>query len=118
MQKYKKLGRKINILKSAEKYTLKYSVQKTPEQMFIEFQQVYDLHKEFESYLKENGNNKKLEQMQRNKRLLEKRKLFVEWYFVKTQDDLSVKEAFINLSEMIFASTRTVQKDLLKEATD
>ncbi|AOR28733.1 hypothetical protein FORMB_16940 [Formosa sp. Hel1_33_131] len=86
--------------------------------MFIEFQEMYQLHIEFDNYVKENGLNKKLEQMQRNKRLLEKRKLFVEWYFVKTQDDLSVKEAFINLSEMIFASTKTVQKDLLKEATD
>tara|TARA_B110001452_G_scaffold28410_1_gene22319 strand:- start:5735 stop:6073 length:339 start_codon:yes stop_codon:yes gene_type:complete len=112
------MGKKTNILKSTEKYIKKHGVSKTPEQMFIEFQAVFNLHKEFETYLKENGYNTKLERMQRNKRLLEKRRLFINWYFVKTQDDLLVKEAFINLSEMIFASTKTVQKDLLKEATD
>ncbi|WP_069676976.1 hypothetical protein [Formosa sp. Hel1_33_131] len=109
---------KSNIIEKAESYIEKNDLGISPEEMFIEFQEMYQLHIEFDNYVKENGLNKKLEQMQRNKRLLEKRKLFVEWYFVKTQDDLSVKEAFINLSEMIFASTKTVQKDLLKEATD
>ena len=78
---------------------------------------MYHLHIEFEIYIKEKGLKSQLEQMERNKRLLEKRRLFVEWYFVKTQNRLLVKEAFIDISEMIFVSTKTVQKDLLKEAT-
>ena len=45
------MGKKTNILKSTEKYIKKHGVSKTPEQMFIEFQAVFNLHKEFETYI-------------------------------------------------------------------
>jgi hypothetical protein len=55
--------------------------------------------------------------MKRNKRLLEKRKLFTEWYTLKHQNKKMVKEILIDLSEIVFSSTKTVQKDLLRETT-
>ncbi|SFS30740.1 hypothetical protein [Lutibacter maritimus] len=107
-----------NIIADAEKYINKHNVPCTVEELFIEFERKYRLHIEFEAYLKQENINSKLEKMRRDKRLLEKRKLFAEWYFVKNQATQSVKKSFINISEMVFASTKTVQNDILKETTD
>ena len=117
MQKYKKMSKEINILKSAEDYINNHDVEKSVEELFIEFRKIVDLHIEFEKYLKENKLNQNLEKMQRSKRLLAKRKLFAEWYLVTTQNELDTKVVFIDLSEFTFASKRTIQKDLSSEAT-
>ena len=101
----------------AEKYIASYELEKSKEDLFNEFQKIVDLHKDFEDYLKKNMLNETLEKMQRNKRLLEKRKLFFEWYFIKTQNGSVNKEIFINLSEMVFVTTKTVTNELFRETT-
>jgi len=55
--------------------------------------------------------------MRRNQRLLKKRKLFAEWYALKNQNKKMLKEIILDLSEMVFASTRTVENDLSNETT-
>lgn len=105
----------MQILNTAEKYIEKYNLDISPEQLFIEFQQIIALHESFNEYLKEEKLNAKLEKMKRNKRLLEKRKLFIAWYALKNQNQKMAKEIFIDLSEMVFASERTVQIELKNE---
>ena len=111
------MSRNINIMKSVEEYINTFDVNKSAEELFIEFQKIVDLHLEFEKYLKENDLNQNLEKMQRSKRLLAKRKLIAEWYLHINQNELSTKAVFIDLSEFTFASKRTIQKDLSGEAT-
>lgn len=105
----------INIIKEAEAYIEKYGVNTSIEELFIEFKVIVDLHEDFEFFLKQNGLNEKLERMQRSERLLEKRRLFSNWYVDLTQNKVASKEAEINLSETVFVSVRTVQKDLKKK---
>ncbi len=54
----------------------------------------------------------KLNGMNRSERLLEKRKLFAEWYVQLNQNAKQIKEITYEISEMVFSSTRTVEKDL------
>ncbi len=111
------MNKKINIIKSAENYIKKHDDTKSVEELFIEFNQIVALHKEFEKYLKEQGLNQKLETMQRNKRLMAKRQLFASWYSVKNQDTQFMKETLINLSEMTFVTPRSVIRDLTNDTT-
>ena len=108
----------LEVLNKAQDYINKFGVEQSAESLFAEFELKLRLHKEFETYIRQKGINEKLEAMQRCKRKLAKRKLFAEWYLNKTQNDLSIKTALINLSEMTFASERTLQIDLSSEATD
>jgi len=110
------LGRKTRILKLAEKYIDTYGIEITPEELFVEFAQIVERHKAFERYLRESKVLYKLNKMKRNQRLKEKRKLFVQWYFHKNQDQLS-KVLQIDLSEMVFVTPRTIREELLKETT-
>lgn len=105
-----------NILNKAEVYADKYG--QSPEQLFAEFEQVLRLHAEFEAYLKNNRINYKLNSMKRSKRSLERRKLFIEWYFLKNQNTMKTKEAVMNLADMAFVSERTVQLDLSSERAE
>ena len=112
------MSKEINILKSAEDYIIKHDFGKSVEELFIEFELIVDLHKEFESYLKRQHLNEKLEKMKRNERHLEKRRLFSLWYSAKTQNCKKTKEILIDISEMCFVSTRTVENFLFYEATE
>ena len=105
-----------NILKKAIDYIEKHGLEITPEQLFVEFMAIVKWHEEFECYLKESKIIYKLNKMKRNKRLKEKRKLFVQWYFTKNQTELS-KTLQLDLSEMVFVTTRTIREELLKETT-
>jgi len=108
------MSKQIDILKSAEKYIKKHNVDKSAEELFIEFKNIIDLHQEFEKYLKEKKLNQNLEKMRRNKRLLAKRKLFAEWYLLTNQNKLATKVVFIDLSEFTFSTRRTIESDLKK----
>lgn len=108
----------MKILKKAEIYLEQNEIEMTPEELFIHFKKMVDCHGEFNEYLKKTNLNKKLNKMQRNKRLIEKRKLFTEWYILQNQNSKRIKEMVNDVSEMVFASTRTVFKDLSDEATD
>ncbi len=109
--------RNINVIENAEKYLKEFDIDKSVEELFSEFQMKVNYHSEFEEYLKLNGINQRLELMQRNQRLLAKRKLFTEWYLMLNQNKHSIKEILIDLPELTFASKRTAQKDLSSEAT-
>ncbi|WP_194767864.1 hypothetical protein [Tamlana sp. I1] len=103
----------MEIKKSAQQYIDKYNLNTTPELLMKQFQLIIELHKDFNKYLKTEKLNQKLEKMNRSQRLLEKRRLFAEWYTLNNQNKKMVKEILIDVSEMVFASTKTVQKDLL-----
>ncbi|WP_142783358.1 hypothetical protein [Changchengzhania lutea] len=108
----------MDLLQSVEQYIIDHGLNITPEELFVQFNHIVESHHQFEYYLKLNGINENLEKMKRNKRLLEKRKLFVDWYFLKNQNKKNIKSLMIEASEMLFTSTKTIQIDLLKETTD
>lgn len=108
----------MSILKTTQKYIEKYQLEVSPEALFIEFRQLIELHKNFNNFLKHEKLNQKLEKMQRNKRLLEKRRIFAEWYTLLNQNDKMAKEIIIDLSEMAFTSTSTIKKELSKSTTE
>ena len=107
----------MKLLTSAQDYIEKHGVAMSSEQLFVQFQHMIECHAEFEKHLKETHINEKLEKMQRSKRLLEKRKLFTEWYVKKYQNTKMVKEILIDLSEITFTSTKTIKNVLSRETT-
>ena len=111
------MRKEINIIKSAESYINKFDKDKSVEELFIEFQKIVDLHIEFEKYLKEQKLNQNLEKMKRNERSLARRKLFSEWYFTKTQNEIGSEVAKLNISEMTFVSPRSAFRDLSCDTT-
>lgn len=108
----------MNILEEIQDYIELNGVTMSTEELFIQFQLILEHHEEFNQYLKENNNYKKLSNMNRNKRLLGKRRLFIEWYLKKHQNSKRINEIVNDLSELVFTSTRTIFKDLSNEATD
>ncbi|WP_067145338.1 hypothetical protein [Pseudotamlana agarivorans] len=104
----------MSILKHVQSYIDKHEIKTSPSALIAQFEIIIELHREFETYLREHNINQELEIMQRSKRMLEKRRLFIEWYQLKHQNNKMVKEILIDLSEMIFISTRTIQNDLIK----
>lgn len=100
-----------------EKFIDDHSLETTPEAMFIEFEALATMHREFEAYLSNENLTVKLNTMQRSKVLKEKRKLFIEWYILKNQNDKILKEMIYELSQMTFAATRTVEYDIFNATT-
>ena len=114
----KKKYKKSSLEESAKEYLKEYDSKKSIEQVFSEFEDILKYHDDFEIYLKERKLNEYLEKMQRNKRLLAKRKLFIEWYFNKSKSEVgNTKKVYVDLSELTFTTKRTVQKALSGEAT-
>lgn len=107
-----------DILKETERHIIKYDLEISPEELFIEFENIVKLHEQFEGHVRELAIYNKLYQMERNQRLKEKRRLFAEWYVQKNQNSKLLKEMLFDLSEMVFTSTRTVEKDLYSETTE
>lgn len=103
----------------AKEYIERYELDLTVEELFEEFEHIYQASIDFEEYLKTSGIIYKLNKMKRNARLKEKRSIFCKWYFTKNQNDRSKKyrSLLIELSEMIFVSERTVQFDVFGETT-
>ena len=104
----------------AEKYIEKYNLDITVQELFDEFECVYQASIDFEKYLKESSLIYKLNKMKRNQRLKEKRSIFCKWYMEKNQSNKKKKyrALLIELSEMVFVSERTVQFDVFRETTD
>jgi len=103
-----------DILSNAQRYIDAYGLDCSPEEMFIEFQKITKLHEEFEEYFKTTPYYQKLNNMKnRSKRMLEKRRLFYEWYILNNQDGTYVKEIIHDLSEMTFTTGRTVYSSLV-----
>lgn len=102
-----------DILKEADRYIREYGLDCSPEELFIEFQRITKLHEEFEEYLKSTPHHQRLNNMKhRSKRMLEKRRLFYEWY-IETNQDSFVKEVIHDLAEMTFTTGRTVYSSLV-----
>src|SRR5690606_35990581 len=92
------------MLNKVNYYIEKHNMDIDPESVIAEFERANQLHKEFEQHLKDN-------KMQRNSKLLERRRLFVEFYINKYQNQKSIKTMMIELSEMTFNSISTIEKD-------
>lgn len=111
------MNHKDNIFEATESYLEEFQVEKSAEELFCEFEMLVQLHEDFDRYLNENKFNSKLETMKRSERLLAKRKLFVNWYSERNQNNQLTKDMFINLSEMTFVSQRTLYNDISNETT-
>src|SRR5690606_41694486 len=92
-------------------------VDTSAETIFGEYENLVTLHREFEAHHHNEGLNIKLNKMKRNELLKQKRKLFIEWYILKHQNEKILKEMIYELSHMIFATTRTVEYDIFNETT-
>lgn len=98
------------MLNKVNNYIEKHDMDIDPESVIAEFERANQLHKEFEQYLKDN-------KMQRNSKLLERRKLFVEFYINKYSNQKSIKQMIIELSELTFSSCRTIERVLSSDTT-
>lgn len=98
------------MLNKVNNYINKHDMDIDPESVIAEFERANQLHKEFEQYLKDN-------KMQRNLKSLERRKLFVEFYVNKFNNQKSIKQMIIELSELTFTSCRTIERDLSSDTT-
>ncbi|WP_417444637.1 hypothetical protein [Joostella sp.] len=85
-------------------YIKKHQLDTTPELLLAEFERANQLHNEFKDYLKQHN-------MQRSEKALDRRKLFVEFYINKHQNEKTFKEMLIELSEMTFNCVSTIEKD-------
>lgn len=99
----------MNIIALTEQYIKENDLDITPEALFIEFKIMVELHQEFDIYLKNEGLNENLEKMNRNKRRQEKRKLFIDWFTTKNQNNKLSKQIVIDLSEMLFVTPKTIR---------
>lgn len=106
------MTQQIELIQSIQDYIDKHDLDYSVEEMFAHFEEIYLLKLEFNDYLISKGLNKKLRSMKRSKRKLEKRKLFCQWFSLKHQNDKNLKTVTLQLSEMVFTSTRTVENDL------
>lgn len=112
------MSKNTNILKSVSNYIDKYNIDSSPEEMFLHFEQLATLHREFEAHLNNEKLYFRLNAMKRSERLKSKRKLFMEWYIEKYQNQKILKEMVFELSEMAFVTTRTVENNLFYETTE
>lgn len=100
-----------DLLKVSIEFIKENNLQTSPEELFIVFEQMARLKFEFFEHLKETG-------MNRNITLSEKRKLFMEWYIQKYQNEKPTMQMYYDLSEMLFISPETVRKKLFVVTTD
>lgn len=106
-----------DLLKLGDGYYDEFEVNGSTEQMFIEFNHLVTLHRQFEAYLSNSKLIYTLSNMKRSARLLKKRKLFIQWYLQKNQNEKRVNEITHELSEMLFCTQRTVENDIFTETT-
>ncbi len=114
LQIYKKMNKQQNFIELCEKYLQEHNINMSVEELFIHFQEIINVHHDFELYLRQNNINQELEQMKRTERLKTKRELFAKWYFLHKRNKGLTKQVLIELSEMVFLSERTVQGDICK----
>lgn len=93
------------MLEKADEYIKKYDQGKSPEELFIEFEQITRMHAEFREHLKTLDLN--LDNMRRSEKMMLKRKIFMEWYLQKNQDRY-MEDVIDEISEMTFLTGRTV----------
>ncbi|MBS9774589.1 MAG: hypothetical protein KGV59_05465 [Tenacibaculum sp.] len=108
------MNKQQKFIQQCEDYLQKHNINMSIVELFIHFQEIVFLHKEFNSYLKQTDINQSLESMKRNDRLKAKREIFSKWYFLHKRNKGLTKEVLIELSEMVFLSERTVQDDVFK----
>jgi len=91
------------MISKIDKHIQDYDLDATAETIFAEFEHAYRLHQEFDEYLKQN-------KMKRNKKSIERRQLFIEWFMKKYQGEKNVKQMIYELSELSFCSFSTMEK--------
>lgn|SRR5690606_22728540 len=110
--KYNKKRKPLAVmLKKADEYIKKYDLGQSPEELFIEFEMIVRIREEFEQCYRALPKHDKPEDMQRTKRMLEKRRIFMGRYLLKNNERYA-KEVVHELAEITFASWRNVYKIL------
>lgn len=112
------MSTRTDILSLTENFINEHEPNSSPEEMFLRFEIISTLHREFEAYLVNEKIIYNLNKMNRNERLKEKRKLFAEWYIKKNQDKKMMKEMLYELSEMFFITKRRLENILFYETTE
>ena len=87
-------------IEQIDDFVEKHGLECSAEELFIYFNEIVQLHDEFNQYLND--------MQYRCKKALDRRKLFVEWYFKKYQNEKNVKRLIMDLSEITFVSERTL----------
>lgn len=95
-----------DLLNYAESFIARHEDQKTVEQVFAEFHRVREEHQDFERYLEKN--NIEFRMPKKSEAILERRKLFINWYIQKYQKDRHMKVLVEELTTLVFASETTI----------
>lgn len=98
------------MIDKALNYINKHNLDSTPEELFADFEKAYQIYVEFEEYIKDLN-------MKRSQKATDRRKLFAEWYMKKHQKSKMIKEMLLEISEMTFTSTRTIERDISTDTT-
>lgn len=79
----------------------------SPELLFARFARKMRIHKAFEAYLDT------IPPMKRDQRQLHQRKLFIQWFYHRYSGKKRKLTTASEAADLIFASERTVEKDLM-----
>lgn len=94
-----------DILELTDQYIAEHDPGKTPERIFIEFEEIERVHKDFAVYL--DGEGIEFEGMKKSKSELARRKIFIKWYVAK-YSERSVEDCVRDLTIILFISESTV----------
>lgn len=97
------------LIQKAEQYIRQHNLDISVEQLYAEFEQLLGIYKDFRNYINQDQN---LKYMYRNKSKLEKRELFINWYLQKHQNNRRIKTTLTELSDLLFVSSKTIEKQL------
>lgn len=92
----------------AKQYAERYEPLKEPENLFEEFEKKVKIHTDFIQYLK-------TQPMKRQRKSLQKRKLFIEWFYWHYRGKKRVMNTLAEAAELAFISESTAENDLRKK---
>lgn len=93
----------------AQRYINGQDIDITVEQLCVEFQKALHIYKDFLQHINQDQNRK---HMYRSQDKLKRRELFIKWYLQKHQDKKRIKTMLYELSDLLFTSPKTIEKQL------
>lgn len=93
------------LLIDCEEFIARHNPDKSVEEVFVEMQRVLKVHKKFNQYIRKN--NITISMPKKSEAILERRKLFVNWYVQQNQDKY-LQEVIEELTTLVFASETTI----------
>lgn len=94
-----------DMLTLTEQYISDYDPAKSPEEVFISFEKIVKVQKEFNRYCKKE--NIKFEGMKKSKESLARRKVFIKWY-VSKHYKRNLEDCVKDLTVILFVSESTI----------